>query len=43
VSLRIALIEPESELVNAPAKVLVADMVERAVDAAFQHGPNRLE
>src|SRR6266576_4412019 len=38
--LNIALIEPESELVNGPAKMLRADMVEGAVDAALQHGPD---
>jgi hypothetical protein len=38
--LHIALIEPESELVNVPAKVLRADVVEGAVNAALQDGPD---
>src|SRR5438094_316920 len=41
--LHIALIEPESELVNVPAKVLRADMVEGAVDTALQHGPDAFD
>src|SRR5438105_4392332 len=40
--LHIALIEPKSELINIPAKVLRADMVKGAVDAALQDGPNSL-
>src|SRR5258708_38401358 len=41
--LHIALIEPESELVNVPAKMLRADMVEGAVNAAFQDGPDAFD
>ena len=41
--LHIALIEPESELVNVSAKVFRADMVESAIDTALQDGPNALD
>lgn len=43
VARNIALVEPESELVQMASKVLVADVVERTVDAALQHCPNRLD
>ena len=40
VPLHIALVEPESELANVTIKVLLADMVERTVDASLQQCPN---
>ena len=36
----VAFVEPESELVNVPAKMLRADMVIDAIDAALQDRPN---
>ena len=39
----IALVERESELIDVPAEVLLADVVESAVDAALQHRPNRFD
>jgi hypothetical protein len=39
----IALVEPESELVNVPAPVLRADVVEGAINAALQDSPNGLD
>lgn len=41
-SLHIALVESESELAHVAVKMLFADRVERAVDSAFEEGPNRL-
>jgi hypothetical protein len=38
--LYVALIEPESELVNVPAKVFRADMVKGSIDAALQNSPD---
>jgi len=39
----IALVEPESELVNVAAKMLRADVMERAVNPALQDGPDALD
>src|SRR5665213_2515606 len=39
----IALVEPESELVHVTPKVLLADVVERAVDAALEDCPDGLD
>ena len=43
VALHIAIIEPESELPHLAVKVLLAHMMERAVDAALQNRPNCLD
>jgi hypothetical protein len=43
VPLHIALIEPESELIDVPAKVLRADMVEGAVNTALQDSPDAFD
>ena len=37
----VAVIQPESKLVNVPARMVRADMVEGAVDATFQYRPDR--
>ena len=39
----VAIIEPEGELVNVPTKMLRADVVEGAIDTAFQHCPNAFD
>jgi hypothetical protein len=39
----IALVEPESELVNVTSEVLFADVVESAIDTALEHRPNRFD
>src|SRR5947208_6233257 len=40
--LNVALIQPKSELVNVPAQMLRADMMEGAVNATLQNGPDAL-
>src|SRR5258707_13423027 len=40
--LNVTFIEPESELVNVPAQMLRADMVEGAINATLQNGPDAL-
>ena len=41
--LHVARIETERELVNVPAEMLGADMMESSVDAAFQNGPDAFD
>jgi hypothetical protein len=36
--LHVAFIQPKGELVNVPAKMLWADMMEGAIDAALENG-----